>query len=131
MYVGIYVDKKWAVLGLTTGKSPVSVIYCSLVEFNGQKGAYYDTQFVQGKKFGTILLAGQKKGSRKLYYSKPCFAIVYMQYSQYAMLTNAEHQHTTTVQTCNITTGTVCTDSAQSAQGMCSLEQFMNGFGTC
>ena len=35
MYV--YVDKKRAVWGLTTGKSPVSVIYCSLVEFNGQK----------------------------------------------------------------------------------------------
>ena len=38
MYVyvwGIYVDKKQAVWGLTTGKSPVCVIYCSLVEFNG------------------------------------------------------------------------------------------------
>ena len=37
MYVYIYVDKKRTVWGLTTGKSPVSVIYCSLVEFNGQK----------------------------------------------------------------------------------------------
>ena len=33
----IYVDKKRAARGLTTRKSPVSVIYCLLVKFNGQK----------------------------------------------------------------------------------------------
>ena len=38
MYVCMYMwTKKRAVWGLTTGKSPVSVIYCLLVEFNGQK----------------------------------------------------------------------------------------------
>ena len=51
MYVAIYVDKKWAVWGLTTGKSPISVIYCSLVEFNGQKRAYYARGFVLRKKY--------------------------------------------------------------------------------
>ena len=99
MYV--YVDKKWAVWGLTTGNSPGSVIYCSLVEFNGQKGAYYARRFVLGKKFGTILLTGQKKGPGNLYYGKPC--LVYMQCS-YALLMNVECQHTTAaVQTYNIT----------------------------
>ena len=37
VYVCIYVGKKKDVWGLTTGKSPVSIIYCSLVEFNGQE----------------------------------------------------------------------------------------------
>ena len=37
VYVCIYVGKKQDVWGLTTRKSPVSVIYCSLVEFNGQE----------------------------------------------------------------------------------------------
>ena len=53
MYIYIYIykwTKKLAVWGLTTGKSPVSVIYCSFVEFNGQKGAYYARQFVLGRK---------------------------------------------------------------------------------
>ena len=91
MYVCIYMwTKEWAIWGLTTGKSPVSVIYCSLAEFNGQKEAYYARRFILGKKFGTILLTGQKKGPGKLYYSKPRLA--YMQYS-YAMLMNAERQH--------------------------------------
>ena len=36
MCVGIYVDKKQAVWGLTIGKSPISEIYCSLVKLNGQ-----------------------------------------------------------------------------------------------
>ena len=35
--VYVYVDKKRAVWGLTTRKSPVNVIYCLLIEFNGQK----------------------------------------------------------------------------------------------
>ena len=43
-------DKKRAVLGLTNGKFSVSVIYCSLIEYNGQKGVYYARGFVLGKK---------------------------------------------------------------------------------
>ena len=78
MYICGYADKKLAVWGHTTGNFPVSVIYCSFVEFNGQKGAYYARRFVLGEKFGTILLARRrKKGSRKLYYGKPY--LVYMQ----------------------------------------------------
>ena len=74
-----------------------------------KKGAYYAMRFILGKKFGTILLTGLKKGSGKLYYGKP--RLVYMHCS-YAMLMNAERQHTTAaVQTYNIATGTVCTDS--------------------
>ena len=85
-----------------------------------KKGAYY--AIYSEKKTGTILLMGWKKGLGKLYFGKPC--LVYMQFNN-AMLTNAERQHTTAVQTYNITnipTGTVCTDSAQSAQGTCSVE---------
>ena len=55
MYV--YVDKKWAVWSLTTGKSPVSVQGDLFLERN--------------------LLTGRKKGPGKLYYGKPC--LVYMQ----------------------------------------------------
>ena len=40
----------------------------------------------------------------------------------YAMLTYAERQHTTTMQTYSITLGTVCTDITLCAQGMCSVE---------
>ena len=112
-------DKIQTVWGLTTRKSPVSVIYCSLVVFNGQKRGLLGQVIRSDKKFGTILLTGWKKGPGKLYYGKPRF--VYMQCS-YAVLTNAEHQHTTAVQTYNITTGAVCTDSAYSTQGMCSVE---------
>lgn len=36
--------KKLAVWG-----PPVSVIFCLLIEFNGQKEAYYARRFVQGK----------------------------------------------------------------------------------
>ena len=65
MYVCIVWTKKRAVWGLTTEKFPVSVIYCSLVEFDGQKGAYYARRFVLGmslgKKFGTILLMDGKR----------------------------------------------------------------------
>ena len=70
----------------------VSVIYCSLIENNHQKGAHYAKQFLQGKKFGSILLTEQKKGSKKLYYGKPCF--IYMQCS-YAMLVNPKCKHVT------------------------------------
>ena len=73
------------------------------------EGAYYARQFIQGKKFGTILLTGREKGSGKLHYGKP--HLVYMQYS-HAMLMNAECQHATAMQTYNIATGTVCIDSA-------------------
>ena len=38
------------------------------------------------------------------------------------MLTNAGRQHTTAVQTYNITIGTVCIDSALRLRGMCSVE---------
>ena len=110
--VCIYIcgQKKRAVWGLTTRKSPVNVIYCLLVEFNGQKRGYYARQFILGKKFETILLTGREKGPGKLYYGKP--RLVYMQRS-YAMLMNAERQHAiAAVQTYNITTGAVCTDSA-------------------
>ena len=44
------------------------LMYCLLVEYNCQKGAHYTRQFVQGKKFRSILLAGQEKGSGKLYH---------------------------------------------------------------
>ena len=44
----------------------VGVIYCLLIEFMAKRGAYYTRQFVQGKKFGTILLTGREKGSEKL-----------------------------------------------------------------
>ena len=94
-----------------TWKPPVSVIYSSLVKYNSQKGAHYVRWFIQGKKFGSILLMGRKKGSGKLYYDKPCARLVSMQCS-YAMPANAERQHATAVQTYNITTGTVHTDSA-------------------
>ena len=62
--------KKQAVWGLTTWKSPVSVIYCSLINKNG---AHYARQFLQGKKLWSILLTERDKGSGKLYYGKPCF----------------------------------------------------------
>ena len=104
----IYVAKKLAVWGLTTWKPPVSVIYCSLVKYNSQKGAHYARWFIQGKKFRSNLLTGREMGSVKLYYDKPC--LVYMQCS-YEMPANAEQQHATAVQTYNITTGTVCIDS--------------------
>ena len=120
MYVCIYVNKKWAVWGLTTGKSPASVIYCSLVEFNGQKGAYYARWFVLGKKFGFFLLTGRKKGPGNLYYGKPC--LVYMQCS-YALLTNVECQHTTAaVQTYNITRCSLYWQCLECTGYMCSVE---------
>ena len=80
------------------------------MSLTAKKGAYYARQFILGKKFETILLTGWEKGPEKLYYGKP--RLVYMQRS-YAMLMNAERQHAiAAVQTYNITTGAVCTDSA-------------------
>ena len=63
VYVCIYVDKKMGCLG---SYYSVGVIYCLLIEFMAKRGAYYTRQFVQGKKFGTILLTGREKGSEKL-----------------------------------------------------------------
>ena len=74
MYVCMYVcicGQKRDVWDFTIGKSPVSVIYCSLVEFNGQKSGLLCQVIHSGKKFGTILLMGWENGSGKLYYGKP------------------------------------------------------------
>ena len=46
-----------------------------------------------------IIIAGWVKGSGKLYYNKP--HLIYMQ-CRFAMLTSAERQHATAVQTYNI-----------------------------
>ena len=93
------VDKIRAFCGFTTRKSSAIVIFCSLVEFNDQKGAYYARRFILRKKFGAILLTRQKKGPGKLYYGKPRLVYRYA----YVMITNAERQHTTAaVQTYNI-----------------------------
>ena len=76
MYV--YVDKKRAVWGLTTGKSPVSVIYCLLVEFNGQKRGLLCQAIHSGKEIWNHSINGMEKGPGKLYYSrKP--RLVYLQ----------------------------------------------------
>ena len=63
IYIYIYnVDKKRAVWGLTIGKSPVSVIYCSLVKFNGQRRGLLCQAIRSGKEiWRTILLTGRKK----------------------------------------------------------------------
>ena len=59
VYVCVYIfgyicGPKTGFWGLNTGKSPASVIYCSLVVFNDQKkGAYYARGFLLGKKYGT------------------------------------------------------------------------------
>ena len=103
-----YVDQERTVWGFTTRKSLVSVIYYSLVEFNGQKRGLLCQAIRSGKEIW--LLMGRKRGPGKLYYGKP--RLVYMQCS-YATLTNTECQHiTAAVQTYNITTGAVCSDSA-------------------
>ena len=61
------------------------------------------------KEIWNYSINGMEKGSGKLYYSKP--HLVYIQHS-YVLLKNAERQDTTAVQTYNIATGAVCTDSA-------------------
>ena len=81
--------KKRAVWGLTTRKSPVSVIYCSLVKFNGQKRGLLCQAIRSGKGIWNHSINGMEKGSGKLYYGKP--RLVYMHCS-YA---NAERQHAT------------------------------------
>ena len=64
----IYVDKKQAVWGLTctTGKSPVSVIYCSLVEFNGQKRGLLHQAIRSGKEIWNYSINGTEEGSWKI-----------------------------------------------------------------
>ena len=54
-------QKKLVVWGLTTWKSLVGAMYCSLIKLNRQKGAYYARWFIQRKKFGGILLTGQER----------------------------------------------------------------------
>ena len=63
--------KKRAVWGLTTRKSPVSVIYCSLVKFNGQKRGLLCQAIRSGKGIWNHSINGTEKGSGKLYYGKP------------------------------------------------------------
>ena len=121
VYVCMYIcGQKTGCLGSyhLSRKFPVSATYLYCLGLTAKKGTYY--VIYCEKKIGTI--TGWKKGLEKLYFGKPC--LIYMQFNN-AMLTNAERQHTTAVQTYNITnipTGTVCTDSAQSAQGTCSVE---------
>ena len=57
----MYVDKKRAVWGLTTGKSPVSVIYCSLVKFNGQKRGLLCQAIRSGKEIWNHSINGTEK----------------------------------------------------------------------
>ena len=59
--------KKRAVWGLTTRKSPVSVIYCSLVKFNGQKRGLLCQAIRSGKGIWNHSINGTEKGSGKLY----------------------------------------------------------------
>ena len=61
MYV-YYVAKKAGSLRSYCLKSLISAIYCSLISLTTEKGAYYARQYVQGKKFGGILLMGRGKG---------------------------------------------------------------------
>ena len=90
--------KKRAVWGLTTEKSPVSVIYCLLAEFDGQKSGLLCQAIRSGKEIWNHSINGTEKGPGKLYYGKP--RLVYLHCS-YVMLTHAERQHATAVQTYN------------------------------
>ena len=86
MYVCVIIcGQKRAVYGLTTGKSPVSVMYCLLVEFYGQKGGLLHQAIHSGKEIWNHSINGIREGSGKLYYGKAC--LVYMQ-CNYAMLKN-------------------------------------------
>ena len=55
--------QKWAV---TTGKSPVSVIYCLLVKFNGQKRGLLCQAIRSEKEIWNHSINGTKKGSWKI-----------------------------------------------------------------
>ena len=71
MYVCICGQKKRAVWGLTTRKSPVSVIYCLLAEFDGQKSGLLCQAIRSGKEIWNHSINGTEKGPGKLYYGKP------------------------------------------------------------
>ena len=58
--------KKRAVWGLTTGKSPVSVIYCSLIEFNSQKWGLLRQAIHSEKEIWNHSINGMEKGSWKI-----------------------------------------------------------------
>ena len=67
MYVCMYMwTKKQAVWGLTTGKSPVSVINCSLVKFNGQKRGLLCQAIRSVKEIWNYSINGTEKGSWKI-----------------------------------------------------------------
>ena len=69
--VYVYVDKKRAVWGLTTRKFSISVIYCSLVEFNGQNGGLLCQAIHSEKEIWSHSINGTEKDPGKLYYGKP------------------------------------------------------------
>ena len=104
MYVCMY-PQKTSCLRSYCLKSLVSVNYCSLVEFNGQKKVTTPGDLFRER--NSIICNANK--------------------------INAEQHETAVyaaVQIYNIAPGTVCTDSAQCAQGMCSVElQFCCRFG--
>ena len=65
--VYVYVDKIMGCLGyITTGKSPVSVIYCSLIEFNGQKRGLLCQVIRSGEKIWNHSINGMEKESWKI-----------------------------------------------------------------
>ena len=62
VYVCMYMwTKKWAVWGLTTRKSPVSVIYCSLIKFKGQKRGLLCQVICSGKEIWNHSINGDVK----------------------------------------------------------------------
>ena len=58
--------QKKAVWGFTTGKSPVSVIYCLLVEFNSQKEGLLRQAVHSGKEIWNHYINGTEKGFQKI-----------------------------------------------------------------
>ena len=75
MYVCMYMwTKTPAVCGFTTRKSPVSVIYCSLVKFNDLKRGLICQAIRSGKEIWNHSITGKEKGSWKivLWYATPC-----------------------------------------------------------
>ena len=72
--------------------SPVSVIYCSLVEFNSQKRGLQCQAIRSGKEIWNHSINGTEKGSWKivLWQATPCLNAMQLCMS-YAMLTNATY----------------------------------------
>ena len=58
----MYVAKNPAVWGLTARKSPVSVIYCSLVEYNHQKRGLLCQEIHSGKEIPKHSINGTGEG---------------------------------------------------------------------